>query len=73
VSAQVVTIAAERLQRARYSHLRARLPLREDFDDRWNCLLYLDADVRVTVRLRPLFDVALAGSPLGADMTPFST
>jgi lipopolysaccharide biosynthesis glycosyltransferase len=43
-----------------------RLHLDEYFDDRWDRLLYLDADVRVMTRLQPLLELDLEGHPLGA-------
>jgi lipopolysaccharide biosynthesis glycosyltransferase len=71
VFADVVGIAVGRVQPFRADGYvspatYARLLLCDQFDDRWDRLLFLDADTRVRVPLQPLFDTDLAGSPLGA-------
>ena len=53
---------APRLKLSTYT----RLHLDEYFDDDWDRVLYLDADVRVISPLRALLDVELRGSVLGA-------
>lgn len=44
----------------------SRLLLSKYFDDRWERLVYLDADTRVMTRLRPLIQADLSGKPIGA-------
>ena len=44
----------------------ARLLLPQFFDDRWDRLLYLDADTRVVSQLKPLINASLHGKPIGA-------
>ena len=71
VSVEIIVIGADRLRPFRIdSYISAatysRLLLPQFFDDQWSRLLYLDADIRVTVPLQPLFDTSLRGRPLGA-------
>ena len=71
VIAEIITIEADHLRSFRMdSYISAatysRLLLPHFFDDRWDRLLYLDADVRVMVPLEPLLDTSLRGRPLGA-------
>ena len=70
-SAKIVVIEADRFRPYRIDgHVSAstysRLLLPEIFDDRWDRLLYLDADTRVMVPLKTLLEGSLQGSPIGA-------
>jgi lipopolysaccharide biosynthesis glycosyltransferase len=68
---EIIKITAERFQRFRVdSYVSAstysRLLLPEFFDDRWDRLLYVDADTRIMVPLQSLLDTSLEGKPVGA-------
>jgi lipopolysaccharide biosynthesis glycosyltransferase len=70
-STEIVVIGADRLQPFRIdgyvsAATYSRLLLPEFFDDRWDRLLYLDADTRIVVRLQTLLDASLYGQPVGA-------
>jgi lipopolysaccharide biosynthesis glycosyltransferase len=69
--AEIVVIGTDRFQPFRIdSYVSAatysRLLLPEFFDDRWDRLLYLDADTRIMVALQPLLEASLQGRPVGA-------
>jgi lipopolysaccharide biosynthesis glycosyltransferase len=68
---EIVAIGANRLQPFRIDgHVSAatysKLILPDFFDDRWDRLLYLDADTRIMVRLQTLLEANLHGRPVGA-------
>lgn len=71
LSVEIIVIGADRFQPFRIdSYVSAatysRLLLPEFFDDRWDRLLYLDADTRIMARLQTLLDANLHGKPVGA-------
>lgn len=70
-SVEIVVIGADRLQAFRIDSYvsaatYAKLLLSDFFDDRWERLLYIDADTRVMVPLRTLLNTSLNGRPIGA-------
>jgi lipopolysaccharide biosynthesis glycosyltransferase len=70
-SVEIIVIGADRFQPFRVdgyvsAATYSRLLLPEFFDDRWDRLLYVDADTRIMVRLQTLLDTSLHGRPVGA-------
>jgi lipopolysaccharide biosynthesis glycosyltransferase len=70
-SVEIFVIGADRFQPFRVdgyvsAATYSRLLLPEFFDDRWDRLLYVDADTRIMVRLQTLLDTSLHGRPVGA-------
>ena len=70
-SVEIIRIPADRLRTYRISgyvsaSTYSRLLLPEFFDNRWDRLLYLDADTRIMAPLQSLLDTHLRGRPIGA-------
>ena len=68
---EIIVVGADRFQPFRVdgyvsAATYSRLLLPEFFDDRWDRLLYLDADTRIMVRLQTLLNASLHGRPIGA-------
>ena len=68
---EIITVGADRFRQFRIDgHISAstysRLLLSELFDDQWDRLLYVDADMRAMVPLQTLLNVNLYGRPVGA-------
>lgn len=70
-SAEIIAIGANNFRSFRLdgyvsASTYSRLLLAEIFDDQWDRLLYVDADMRVMAPLQALFDGDLRGKPIGA-------
>jgi lipopolysaccharide biosynthesis glycosyltransferase len=71
VAVEIVAVGANRLRPFRIdgyvsAATYSKLILPDFFDDRWDKLLYLDADTKITVRLQTLLEANLHGRPVGA-------
>jgi lipopolysaccharide biosynthesis glycosyltransferase len=70
-SVEIVAIDASRFEPFRIdgyvsAATYSKLILLDFFDDRWDRLLYVDADTRIMVRLQTLLETNLHGRPVGA-------
>jgi lipopolysaccharide biosynthesis glycosyltransferase len=70
-SAEIIPLDVDRFRRFRIdgyvsASTYTRLLLADVFDDRWDRLLYVDSDMRVTMPLRGLFEANLRERPIGA-------
>jgi lipopolysaccharide biosynthesis glycosyltransferase len=70
-SVEIIVIEADRFRQFRIdgyvsASTYSRLLLPEFFDDQWNRVLYVDADMRVMARVQTLLDADLQGKPIGA-------
>ena len=70
-SAEIIVLSADHFGKFRVdgyvsASTYSRLLLPEFFDDRWDRLLYIDADMRVMTPLQPLLEADLRGRPVGA-------